>query len=189
MNLLLLITLKCESNIFLPWLLWLLGAFILGCIFGWLLKKMMGNDDSEQSSSNTTDNAKIKDLEKQLRDCQNENKKLVGAASMATSIKTQSVSASSGVTTKSTASKSKKDDLTKIEGIGPKIKQLFYDDGITTFEDLANTDLNKMRAILDDAGSRFRMHNPKTWAKQARLAADGEWDKLNKLQDKLKGGL
>ena len=32
------------------------------------------------------------------------------------------------------------------------------------------------------------MHDPKTWPKQAEMAAAGEWDKLSKWQDELKGG-
>jgi hypothetical protein len=32
------------------------------------------------------------------------------------------------------------------------------------------------------------MHTPTTWPQQAKLAADGKWDELKKLQDELKGG-
>lgn len=32
------------------------------------------------------------------------------------------------------------------------------------------------------------MHDPSTWAKQASLAANGNWDALRKLQDELNGG-
>lgn len=86
------------------------------------------------------------------------------------------------------ATPAKPDDLKKIEGIGPKIASLLNADGILTFADLAKAKKTSLKAVLDAAGSRFQMHDPGTWAQQAKLAAKGDWDKLNKLQDELKGG-
>lgn len=82
----------------------------------------------------------------------------------------------------------KPDDLKKIEGIGPKIAGLLNAQGIMTFADLSKAKKATLTAVLADAGSRFKMHDPTTWPKQAKLAATGEWDKLAKLQDELKGG-
>lgn len=81
------------------------------------------------------------------------------------------------------------DNLKLVEGIGPKIEGLLHEAGIMTFEDLANADVERLQSILDEAGPRYRTHNPGTWAKQARLAADGKWDDLLALQDSLKGGV
>ena len=80
------------------------------------------------------------------------------------------------------------DDLKKIEGIGPKIETLFNQAGITTFDGLANAKKKTLTDLLAAAGPRFKMHDPTTWTQQAKLAAKGEWDKLAKLQDELKGG-
>ncbi|HHS95502.1 MAG TPA: 50S ribosomal protein L27 [Phaeodactylibacter sp.] len=80
------------------------------------------------------------------------------------------------------------DDLKKIEGIGPKISELLKNAGIFTFETLANTDVDKIKSILSDAGNRYKTHDPTTWPQQARMAADGEWDKLKAWQDELDGG-
>ncbi|MCB9274643.1 MAG: 50S ribosomal protein L27 [Lewinellaceae bacterium] len=80
------------------------------------------------------------------------------------------------------------DDLKLVEGIGPKIEGLLNDAGIHTWEGLANAPAEKVQAILDEAGPRYRMHDPATWAKQARLAADAKWEELEALQDSLKGG-
>lgn len=80
-------------------------------------------------------------------------------------------------------------DLTIVEGIGPKINELFNDNGIKTFAQLAAATVPQMRAILDKGGSRFRIANPITWAKQAALAAENKWTELKKLQDKLSGGV
>lgn len=80
------------------------------------------------------------------------------------------------------------DDLTKIEGIGPAISKLLQAEGINTFNALATTSVSRIRGILDAAGSRFRVHDPGTWPQQSALAADDNWDELQQLQDRLKGG-
>lgn len=82
----------------------------------------------------------------------------------------------------------KKDDLKIVEGIGPKIEQLFRDDGIQTWAQLSTAESSRLKKILEDAGPRFRMHNPETWPEQARMADNGEWKKLEEYQDLLDGG-
>ncbi len=80
------------------------------------------------------------------------------------------------------------DDLTLIEGIGPKIEGLLKAAGINTFAQLARSSTDTLKQILTDAGPRFRMHNPTTWPQQAQLAANGDIESLKTLQDELKGG-
>ncbi len=75
------------------------------------------------------------------------------------------------------------DDLTIVEGIGPKIAGLFIDAGISTFAQLADTSVDKMKEILTAAGPRYTMHNPGTWAEQAAMARDGKMDELKVWQD------
>ncbi len=89
---------------------------------------------------------------------------------------------------KEVAESTKKDDLKKIEGIGPKIAQILQENGILSFEDLGKAKVTSLRKFLAEAGPRYKMHEPRTWPKQAKLAAKGEWEKLAKLQDELKGG-
>ena len=84
--------------------------------------------------------------------------------------------------------KIKLDDLKMVEGIGPKIEGLLHDAGIMTWADLANAPTEKVQQILDDAGPRYRMHQPTTWAKQAKLADEGKWEELEAYQDRLDGG-
>ena len=81
------------------------------------------------------------------------------------------------------------DDLTIVEGIGPKINELFVDSGIKTFAQLAEQTVTQMRAILDKGGARFRIANPSTWAQQAKLASTNKWSELKKLQNGLSGGV
>jgi predicted flap endonuclease-1-like 5' DNA nuclease len=80
------------------------------------------------------------------------------------------------------------DDLTRIEGIGKKIAELFAKENILTFADLSRTSHKKLKGILEAAGTSFAMHDPATWPKQSKLAAAGKWDDLKLLQDELKGG-
>ena len=81
---------------------------------------------------------------------------------------------------------SKKDDLTKIEGIGKKIAEILTTSGIASFEILSKTTPKKLRGILDEAGKKFKTHDTSTWPKQAKLAAAGKWSDLKKLQSELK---
>ncbi len=135
-------TTACDgSDVFLPWLLWLLGAFLLGLLLGWLLKQLFG--------------------------CGGDDKVVPVAAAI----------------------DSVKDDLTKVEGIGPKIKGLLNDDGIWSFKQLSQASTVRLQKILDDAGPAYTIHNPRTWAAQAKLADEGNWEELKIWQDHLKGGL
>ncbi len=82
----------------------------------------------------------------------------------------------------------KGDDLTNVEGIGPKIAELLNSKGINSFADLAAANVDALRAILDEAGGVIKSKNPGTWPAQAQLAADGKFDELKKWQEELKDG-
>ncbi len=79
-------------------------------------------------------------------------------------------------------------NLKIIEGIGPKIEQLFKADGINNWTELSASSIKRLKGILEKAGKRFQMHDPTTWSKQATLAANGKWDELEKYQAELNGG-
>jgi predicted flap endonuclease-1-like 5' DNA nuclease len=79
-------------------------------------------------------------------------------------------------------------DLTKIEGIGTKVQELFYGAGISTYSDLSKQETADIQTILNNAGSPFSAMDPSTWAQQAKLAANNDWDMLKKLQDELVAG-
>ena len=79
-------------------------------------------------------------------------------------------------------------DLKVVEGIGPKIEELLKADGIDTWADLASAETSRIQRVLDEAGPRFKMHDPKTWAEQAAMARDGKWSELENFQDFLIGG-
>jgi large subunit ribosomal protein L27 len=80
------------------------------------------------------------------------------------------------------------DNLTKVEGIGPKIKEILWDAGVLTFADLAAKSADEVKEILLEQGNRYNRFDPTTWPAQAKMAAEGEWDKLKAWQDELNGG-
>jgi hypothetical protein len=82
--------------------------------------------------------------------------------------------------------KTSPDDLTKIEGIGPRVANVLKGAGITTFEALARANPADVQKTLNAAG--LQMMNPEGWIEQARLAAQGDWAGFEKLQGELKGG-
>ncbi len=79
-------------------------------------------------------------------------------------------------------------DLTKIEGIGPKMDAALKAGGISSYTVLSFSTPEKIKGILDAAEGNFGMADPTTWPAQAKMAAAGEWDKLKKWQDELDGG-
>lgn len=89
---------------------------------------------------------------------------------------------------KSKSKKSEADDLTKIEGIGPKAAEVLHEGGITSFAKLAKSKAEDIKEILEKSGGHFNAQDPTSWPEQAQLAADEKWDELKELQDKLIGG-
>ena len=81
----------------------------------------------------------------------------------------------------------KPDDLKRIEGIGPKITALLQEAGIRTFAQLAAAEVSRLEEILAEA-SLSALAKPATWPEQASLAAAGDWQALEALQNELKGG-
>ncbi len=74
------------------------------------------------------------------------------------------------------------DNLQVVEGIGPKIEGLLKEAGINSWAALAGAAPETLLKILDEAGPRYRMHNPERWSHEARLASEGKWDDLIQFQ-------
>jgi predicted flap endonuclease-1-like 5' DNA nuclease len=73
------------------------------------------------------------------------------------------------------------DDLTLVEGVGPKIAGLLTDAGIDSWRALADADVERLRLVLAEAGPRYRMHDPSSWPIQGRLLAEGRWQDFKDL--------
>jgi len=79
------------------------------------------------------------------------------------------------------------DDLTLIEGIGPKIKAALQEAGIDSFKALAKAKPADLRGALEAAGIRLAP-SLKTWAKQAAFLAKGDQKGLEAYTKKLVAG-
>lgn len=155
-------------------LIMLAVPFILGLL--WPKKEKNSEDDGLA--------ARFSLLDADLADC-NRKASLAASASLnGAPVFTTALASNVGASTKS-----KKDDLKVVEGIGPKIEELFNNAGIFSFEQLSNTPAGKLKEILEAAGSRFMMHDPTTWPAQSQLANEGKWEELKKWQDELNKGI
>ena len=77
------------------------------------------------------------------------------------------------------------DDLTIIEGVGPKINELMKAHGVKTFADVAKSSVPNLQKVLDAGGPHFRLANPETWPHQAQMAADNRWSALKAFQEQM----
>lgn len=77
------------------------------------------------------------------------------------------------------------DNLKIIEGIGPKIESLLNKSDVYSFVDVVNVGISWLQDILDEAGTKYQIHNPKTWPDQAELAMEEKWSELKEYQDLL----
>ena len=85
--------------------------------------------------------------------------------------------------------KNGEDDLTIIEGIGPKICAILKEKGYKQFTDVAKTEVSAIQTILDEKGPSFRLAKPGSWPKQAAMCVSGDWKKLKEYQDRLVNGV
>lgn len=90
---------------------------------------------------------------------------------------------------KAAAKKETADNLTKIEGIGPKAAEALTGAGIDSYTALAKAKPDAIKEILTEASSRLAHLDPTTWPKQSKMAADGKWDELKAWQESAKGGV
>ncbi|MBN1820085.1 MAG: 50S ribosomal protein L27 [Prolixibacteraceae bacterium] len=60
------------------------------------------------------------------------------------------------------------DDLKKLDGVGPKLAEILNEAGINTYADLAGISVEKMKEILEAAGSRYASKDPAPWIEQAK---------------------
>lgn len=79
------------------------------------------------------------------------------------------------------------DALERIEGIGPKYKEILIAAGIKTFAQIAAMTEEQIVETIRAGGGR-KAASMATWTEQAKLAAKGDWDGLAKFQETLTGG-
>ena len=205
------IFLSIDLMCWLPMLLWLLGAFLLGWLFRKLFcekpklqaaadeknalqldynaykdssqakyLQLQGDYDASklQAAKLAPALAKIEELEAALVAVNNKKQDFAGTAAVKDY---KAISAFFG-------SKIVADDLKLVEGIGPKIEQLFHEAGLKTWDSVAKSTPEQLKAILDAAGDHYKMHDPGTWPAQCAMMVNDEWAALKKWQDELMGG-
>ncbi len=153
-------------------------------------KTQAADADSDAKTSAKTKKAAPKKAAAKPATKKTEAKKAAPKAAAKKSAPAKKETPAKAATKKPTAKKSTgADDLTKVEGIGPKAAEALATAGLATFADLAKAKVPAIQKILDEADGKFGAMNPGTWAKQAKLAADGKWDELKKWQDEMDGGI
>lgn len=80
------------------------------------------------------------------------------------------------------------DDITIVEGLGPKAAEALIAKGINTFAQLAAASKEELDSILAASESKVQHLDTTTWAAQAALAAEGKMDELKAMQDTLNNG-
>ena len=185
--------------------LWLLVAFLLGVLLGYIIwykwrrmylelqreHERLSSQHRNLEKEHADLKYKYEELEKDYQKKRTKVSALEGDVTILTNkLKACEEGQGQGKTAMGVAPLTgEKDDLKKVEGIGPKIEELCNGIGIYTWRQLADTSVETLQKMLDDAGPRFQIANPGTWPKQAEMAANGEWDKLQEYQDFLDGGV
>ena len=169
-------------------------------ILGYLLGKMLSGSNSDDynykseldacNQKNSQLKSDIEILRGQINKPKASTQKvsLVSEPVVKASSKTAEIAFDAAAAKAAFGKKVKQDDLKIVEGIGPKIEELFKTSGILTWERLSETSVDRCNKILDKAGERYRIHDPGTWPRQAKLAYQGKWAKLKEWQDQLDGG-
>jgi len=155
-------------------------------LLGYLLGKSLGGEQNSQVDIDVW-KSKVLKLEADLNACKESKPSGLG-------IKSSFVDEASAIIFNADKAKAvfgkdiEENDLTIIEGIGPKIQELFNNHDIRTWKDLSDSSIEKCQEVLNSGGERFKIHNPGTWREQARMAYKGHWEDLLKWQDDLDGG-
>jgi predicted flap endonuclease-1-like 5' DNA nuclease len=200
-----------------PWWLWFLLPFLLGLLLGWLIwgrfQKMVGDLQAEVRRLKS----RVSELEAELEKCRakkaelnsaltlcegrlKESNKAPAAKAAPTPPPAPAPSKPLGIASTPTpapapAAKTnmyaalKPDNLQVVEGIGPKMNEVLKKHGVHTWAELGSSNFDALRGILDKENpKRYRIIDPTTWPAQAKLANDGEWDKLIAMQKQLDTG-
>lgn len=176
------------------------GAFLLGYLFRYFLndkhKKKIRHLEASAENSEKADHEKNTmsgEISQLKQDLENSREAYSRAVSEKLSMQSEldqlkKSTSKTSAPVQSPSPSSGKEDLTIIEGVGPKIAQLLKDGGIENYNQLIQASIAEIKAILLKGGPTYAVHDPSTWAEQAKLAQAGQVEELKSLQKKLKGG-
>ena len=198
-------------------LVWLLIAFAIGLAIGWLLRNAAVRREMAKARGDGAEQERLRQRVAELEPLIDERTRLVAeleaCRSQRRAGKRGSDAPAHGAAAPETAAEGvasadpvpdasvdlaaaaavlgtpiEADDLTVIEGIGPKVAELCSGIGIRTWADLAGTEVSLLSTMLTDAGARYKVHDPTSWPEQAQLLAAGRWSEFQALIDRLDGG-
>jgi predicted flap endonuclease-1-like 5' DNA nuclease len=164
---------------------------LICALFGYLLGKTLSSGKNNSSALQLElDNCKAKSskLEAELTILKAKSSNFVAPHAVNSGLIGAYVPFDADLASSAFGQKVKENDLKIIEGIGPKIEELFNANGILTWEVLSETSVDRCQEILDKAGKQFIVHDPKTWPHQSKLAFEGKWKKLKDWQNAHIGG-
>jgi predicted flap endonuclease-1-like 5' DNA nuclease len=147
-------------------LILLIGAFLLGILMGWL---MWGYEEKKPDNDETV-------IELPPRNITIETDNVI--IELPPAIPKPKPAVVPG----------RRDDLKIVEGIGPKVEQFLYSQGILTWKDLSSRSIYDLKDLLLTAGEDYALHDPTAWPEQARLAHADLWHELMQMQSKLRSG-
>ncbi|MEZ4854436.1 hypothetical protein [Flavobacterium sp.] len=156
---------------------------ILGYLLGKLSKNANANNDSLKADLDNCNR-----MNSQLRSDIEKLRNLKDATNIQSFTSAATIAFNAAAAKSVFGKKINENDLKIVEGIGPKIEELFKTSGILSWKLLSETSVDRCQEILNKAGERFQMHNPGTWPRQAKLAYEGKWQELKDWQDVLDGG-
>lgn len=164
---------------------------LISALLGYLLGRLSSSGETDNSADIELWRNKNAQLEADLKSCR--SKLSSGHGNVATSSFAATAVAApiafNAIAAKGVFGKKiKQDDLTLVEGIGPKIQELFHNHDVNTWKALSETSVDRCQEILDTGGERYTVHNPGTWPRQAKMAYEGHWQELLDWQDILDHG-
>lgn len=148
------------------WIWWLLLGILIGFLLNWLLSRLLRKDPPAVTTYPETRVVPPP---------------VAAVQTPTTPIATPSAGIDLDAARRAGFNPRHANDLELIDGIGPKIEELFHQRGVTTFTQVAAMSVAEMKAILDAGGSRFSLADPTTWARQARMILDNRWDEFKSL--------
>lgn len=198
-------------------LVWVASAIVLGIVMGWLMRSVLAKRQIERARSNHLDTVELErlrtrvvelelgrstttrsdpdpdpdrdpDPERGSRSAPDEVDAVPDVPDVPESAPGAGPSVDLGAAVVVLGAPVELDDLTVVNGIGPKVADLCTGIGIKTWHDLAHTEVSLLRTMLHDAGPRFRSHDPSTWPEQAALLATGQWAEFRAFTDRLADG-
>lgn len=175
--------------------------FVLGVLFGWLVEWLFyilfwrrrdGNDETKAHE--------IDRLKAALESCDEEIARLKATSTGTPPVNTRPTSKPKSRTKKPTNSsatsqkaKSSKASgvppemlLQKVSGIGPKISAILVSQGIDSYAALADAGVEKLGAMLKEAGTRYAMTDVSSWPDQAKFLEKGDEAGLAKFLESQK---